>query len=302
MLRNTLLLASVFVLRIAILPAHSQDYKFAGLPGPLMTPYAINDAGDTAGQFCCAATNDIYGFPHMSYVYTSNGGFNVILPPQGLHVNSFAAGISNGATVVGGYSDNFSVTHGFRFDATVGTFFTVDYPGALSTAALGINDSSQIVGVFCTKTTGCSPLVSQGDHCFSLVHGVFTQIDYPGAIATACNAVNNKGDIVGIYLSPTQFKGFLYSNGVFTTIDPAPSFYSSAEGINDSGEIVGSFLNPSNRTHGFVYRSGVFTTVDVPEAISTELFGVNRSGKVVGIEIIPKGLVTTSRAFVATPQ
>ena len=301
-MRNILSLASVFILGIAVTPAHSQNYKFSGLPGPVMTPYAINDAGDTAGQFCCAATNDIYDFPPMSYVYTSSSGFNVILPPQGLHAGgSFAAGINNGERVVGSYSDNSYKSHGFWFDVS-GTFRTLDYPGALSTAALGINDSSQIVGVFCTKTTGCSPTVSQGDHCFSLLNGVYTQIDYPGALGTACNAVNNKGDIVGIYLGATQFKGFLYSNGVFTTIDPAPSFYSSAQGINDSGEIVGSFLNPSNRSHGFSYQSGVFTTVDVPGAISTQLNGVNRSGKVVGLETVPKGVVTTGRGFVGIPQ
>jgi uncharacterized membrane protein len=301
MRRNAFALVFLFVCGIA-LPASSQTYKFADLPGPSMTPFAINDGGDTAGQFCCAATNDIYDFPEMSYVSTSSSGFNVILPPQGLHINSFAAGLNNGDTVVGGYSDNSSVTHGFRFDAGVGTFKTLNFPGALSTAALGINDSSQIVGVFCTKKDACSSTVSSGDHCFSLVNGTYTQIDYPGAIATACNAVNSKGDIVGIYSSATQFKGFLYSNGVFTTIDPAPSLYSGAQGINDLEEIVGSFIDSSNKTHGFIYKAGTFTTFDAPGSLGTQLFGVNHAGKVVGTETILKGLVTVGRSFVATPQ
>jgi len=302
MRRSIFAFTFVFVCGIALTSAHSQVYKFSDLPGPSMTPYAINDAGDTTGQFCCGATNDIYDFPKMSYVYTSSAGFNVILPPQGLHVNSFAAGLNNSDTVVGGYSDNSSVTHGFRFDVGVGTFRTLNFPGSLSTAALGINDSSQIVGVFCTKINACSSTVSTGDHCFSLVNGTFTQIDYPSAIATACNSVNNKGDIVGVYLSATQFKGFLYSNGVFTTIDPSPSLYSSAQGINDLGEIVGSFIDSSNKTHGFTYKSGTFTTFDAPGSLGTQLFGVNHSGKVVGIETVPKGFFTVSRSFMATPK
>ena len=107
---------------------------------------------------------------------------------------------------------------------------------------------------------------------------------------------------MGVYESPTQFKGFLYSNGTFTTIDPAPSHYSGAQGINDLGEIVGTFVDTANKTHGFIYQSGTFTTFDAPGSIGTELYGVNRTGTVVGVAIVLKGNVTAFRAFVATPQ
>jgi probable HAF family extracellular repeat protein len=284
------------------LSAQSQTYKFSSPSGPQLSPAAINDSGSTAGSFCCGATNDIYDFPPMSYVYTSDLGFNVILPPQGLHNGSYVSGINNGAKVVGGYTDNSFRSRGFSFDTTVGIFKTLDYPGALSTSAAGINDANLIVGTFCTTKSACGGNVSAGAHGFSFLNGNATQIDYPGALATGCNSVNNNGDIVGIYSSGTQLKGFLYSKGVFTTIDPAPSLYSVATGINDLGEIVGTYLDPSNKTHGFVYKAGVYTTFDVPGALGTELSGVNRSGTLVGIEIIPKGAVTASKAFIATPQ
>lgn len=93
---------------------------------------------------------------------------------------------------------------------------------------------------------------------------------------------------MGVYESPTQFKGFLYSNGTFTTIDPAPSHYSGAQGINDLGEIVGTFVDTANKTHGFIYQSGTFTTFDAPGSIGTELYGVNRTGTVVGVAIVLK--------------
>jgi hypothetical protein len=47
--RNIFALTFVFICGIALTPAHSQVYKFSDLPGPSMTPYAINDAGSAPG-------------------------------------------------------------------------------------------------------------------------------------------------------------------------------------------------------------------------------------------------------------
>ena len=71
------------------------------------------------------------------------------------------------------------------------TFANIDYPGATSTQALGINPRGDIVGVYTSAGQ---------DHGFLLSGGNYTLIDFPGATtATYANAINARGDIVGSY-------------------------------------------------------------------------------------------------------
>lgn len=50
--------------------------------------------------------------------------------------------------------------------------------------------------------------------------GVFTPIDYPGAVFTFAGGINNAGEIGGWYLdSSFNFHGFLLQSGNFTTFD-----------------------------------------------------------------------------------
>jgi hypothetical protein len=66
--------------------------------------------------------------------------------------------------------------HGFVLKH--GSFTTIDYPGAGTTAAIGINSQGDIVGSHSDDTSG-SPSALHG---FLLRQGTFTTLTYPGRL------------------------------------------------------------------------------------------------------------------------
>lgn len=94
--------------------------------------------------------------------------------------------------------------------------------------------------------------------------GTFTTISVPGAYSTdAACGINDSGDIVGVYISPTlnplygyPANGFSDVGGTFTTINVPGAGDTVAEGINNSGVIVGYYQQtssyPSLGTAGFI--------------------------------------------------
>src|SRR5262249_16423992 len=100
-----------------------------------------------------------------------------------------------------------------------GSFTTVDFPGARSTQALGINPRGDIVGQY-DDAEGVT-------HGFLLSGGQFTSFDFPGATRTTAFGINPRGDIVGLYRSSGTTSceavvpgfvchGYLLSGGEFT--------------------------------------------------------------------------------------
>lgn len=73
------------------------------------------------------------------------------------------------------------------------SFTTIDFPGALGTAAYGINNAGQIVGSRKTTSDGRSS-------GFLLSAGSFTNIDFPpGTFSGGALGINDAGQIVGEY-------------------------------------------------------------------------------------------------------
>jgi probable HAF family extracellular repeat protein len=156
------------------------------VPGAQNTvPIGINDVGTIVGQ---------HGF-----VY-SNGSFTTLDAPGALASSTDANGINNAGQIVGAFLDNSSIGHGFLY--TAGLFTTIEVPGALYTAAFGINDAEQIVGLFGD---------SAGTHGFVDTGGSFTEFDVPGSSSsTWAYGINNAGQIVGYFQSNSGgFQGFL---------------------------------------------------------------------------------------------
>ena len=70
----------------------------------------------------------------------------------------------------------------------------------------------------------------------------FTDVNYPGAVWTVAQEINDSRQIVGYYADTAGGRhGFLLSGGTYTTIDcPSPyTVSSSAFGIHNLGQIVG---------------------------------------------------------------
>ena len=114
--------------------------------------------------------------------------------------------------------------------------------------------------------------------------------DFPNATATRGIAINNNGDVVGLFIdSSGAFKGYeRFANGTFSAaiVDPNDNQnYTRALGINDSGTIVGSYLNVTGNLteyHGYVLRGSTFTTYDVGGPYSTDAYAINSAGDITG--------------------
>jgi hypothetical protein len=160
--------------------------------------------------------------------------------------------------------------------AGAATFTTLDFPGAFSTEALGINETGDIVG---------DHKDGSGNHGFLMSGGAFTSIDVPGASSTRAMSIDQSGNIVGAFDDSVGEHGFLLStDGIFTTIDdPGSAQGSRTSGIDTSGAMVGDFTDADGAAHGVVLNpNGSFATIDVPGAIDTLLNGSDASDEVVG--------------------
>jgi probable HAF family extracellular repeat protein len=164
-------------------------------------------------------------------------------------------------------------------------YTTIDFPGAVESGAVGINNLGQIVGGY--------QLGDGSRHGFLLSGGVFSTVDDPSATSGSENVgINNSGQIVGAYdLNSLEGEntfegvhGFLYTASTFINIDfPATGVTNTtANRINDSGAIVGVYRIMDGPGNGFLDVSGVFTTVNVPGKVGTHCNGINNAGEIVG--------------------
>jgi hypothetical protein len=159
-----------------------------------------------------------------------------------------------------------------------GSFSLIQYPGSnlIATQASGINDSGEIIGTY----SGPPPHTSV--HSYSLSAGVYTNIDYPGALDTYANGINDRGQIVGYYYAKPGH-GYLLSGGIYTIINYPNTNETYPTGINDSDQIVGVFFQTGTSVaQGFLLSGGMYTTIDFPGAEITYVTGINDNGQIVG--------------------
>jgi uncharacterized membrane protein len=114
-------------------------------------------------------------------------------------------GINDAGQMVGGFNDASGRAHGWTSDA-IGSFTTLDAPGADFTDITGINDAGQIVGQFYVGPT---------PHTFLYAAGSFTTIDLPGATEIV-RGINDGGQVVGWIVSPIPEPGsmLLFGSGL----------------------------------------------------------------------------------------
>ncbi len=113
----------------------------------------------------------------------------------------------------------------------------------------------------------------------------YTNIDYPGALISQPEAVNDHGKVVGWYQDSTGLHGFYWDGTNYTTLDfPGNSGGTLAQGINNDGVISGEYLTSNGTaTHGFILENGVYTSYDYPGFTGeTDGMGINNNGAVTG--------------------
>src|SRR5260370_10196983 len=102
-------------------------------------------------------------------------------------------------------------------------------PDTMERYTHGVSGKGQIVG---TSLKSCT-------RGFLLQGGVFTQIDYPGAVATEAYGINKTGQIVGLYYGGGRDHGFVLQGGIYTTVDAPSSTRTLALGNNSGGQVAG---------------------------------------------------------------
>jgi probable HAF family extracellular repeat protein len=183
--------------------------------------------------------------------------------------------INDHGRIVGQFTDSHGNAHGFLYEEE--SFCQIDYPSASGTSLLGINNLGQIVGMF------NGPAATSG---FFYDRGTFgPPLMYPsGGNFTIANALNDRGEIVGVYQDATPGgHSFLLKAGNYSPIIFPGSSESSAEAINNSGQIVGDFPDATG-THGFIYleNAGAFTPPLTCPKATMALRGINNGGQIVG--------------------
>jgi hypothetical protein len=128
------------------------------------------------------------------------------------------------------------------------SFFTVPGSEVNGASVGGLNDWDQISGYYLDDVTGLPHgFIKDGSH--------YTTLDVPGAFYTIGGAINNEGDVAGLYVNPdTSHHGFLWSKGKFVTVDATVSGSIGTEwiGLNNHGDLAGIYFDATHATHAVI--------------------------------------------------
>jgi hypothetical protein len=125
-----------------------------------------------------------------------------------------------------------------------------------------------------------------GLHGYLFENGNFTTIDQGsgdhGFTLTEAIGINNRGEIVGDFLEPNLFRGFIGRNNSFQLFEIPSQGDTFLGSINDKGDYVGVYSDTNLAQHGFLNQQGGFLTLDFPGAATTFASGINAHGTIIG--------------------
>jgi uncharacterized membrane protein len=254
------------------------DHDPPYIPGTGTWLTGINDSGQAVGAYNTSSTI-------VSFLY-SNGGFTDLPSDFGLD----AEGISDNGTIVGGNAI-----------LSPGNSLTQLQDGGDQTFGNSISSNAAYVAGFYIDTSGSAPIADG----FVYSGGVYTTLDYPGATDTDISGINDLGQMVGFYETPSAAGAFYYDGSNFTTLN-APGCTSDntrAAGINDLGQIVG-YCESTGQS--FLLSDGTYSFFQVPGTDTfTEALAINNTGTIVGTYFDLSGGSTVSNpapqyGFIAT--
>jgi hypothetical protein len=175
------------------------SFRTLDVPGTTFNQLlGINDLAEYAGYYQ-------YGAKNLFEPYVTLHDHSIMLLPI---ANAQATGINNGTSptneasrlVSGFYNDSAGNSHGFLWQLGM-PLTPVNYPGAVSTQVLGLNNVGQAVGSY---TAGG---VTHG-FVYTEISKTFQSIDFPSTggapVSTVVNGINDHGAIVGFYTPAGQ--------------------------------------------------------------------------------------------------
>jgi probable HAF family extracellular repeat protein len=133
--------------------------------------------------------------------------------------------------------------------------------GGLGSAARGVNDQDEVVGVSGISSSGSTEVF----RAFLYKNGHMTNLGTLGGVASEASAMNDSGEIVGESLTSAGVPhGFLYEHGRIIDLNsliPANSGFviTNAEDVNDRGQNVAlaHSTDPQNTTQSVVLLNPV---------------------------------------------
>jgi hypothetical protein len=286
-------------------PASGTQYSFQTLnnSGDLTFNQllGINDEGLIAGYFGSGAA----GHPNKGYLLEPSHTqyVNENFPGS---VQTQVTGLNNEGITVGFWSsmNNASMmndNHGFVDVA--GHFRTADFPTGSPASPpvdqlLGVNDAGVAVG-FYTDANG-----NNHGYEYNIFTNRYSTVSEAGTTSLTAAAINDRGDVAGIYTNGGTTDGFLkVRNQTFISLAVPGASSTMALGVNNNDEVVGVFVPSSNASalEGFTWTTQHgFTTVNDPNgATATTINGVNDRGDLVGFYVDANG---NTDGFLATPQ
>jgi probable HAF family extracellular repeat protein len=256
--------------------------------GPNSDAYAINDAGQVAGE-ADTSFADQYGSPlHQAFLYA--GGTMTNLFPSD-HLASSARAINAGGQVAGLRDFQIRIgviTHAFRYGG--GVTDDLGTLGGSFSIAWGLNDAGDVVGgtqVFDTY----QPFLYAG--------GTMTSL----AASGEAYSINDAGHVAGRVGNDARgLDAFLYHDGILERLGGL-GLYNYPSAVNANDQIVGSYTDDFSTYRPFVYADGAF--MDLNDLVPTgtgwtlaQALGLNDVGQIVGMGTAPDGGL---RGFLLTP-
>jgi probable HAF family extracellular repeat protein len=258
----------------AALHAYTYSYESLDYPGAEETwANGINDIGEIVGIYLDAT--GLHGFH-----YDGLGTYASLDYPGARRTTPQA--VNNVGEVVGYWDVTSGIERSFHYADE--TWTALDYPDPTHdyTRATDLNDAGQIVGYY---FTGPDYLYTD-IYAFVYEAGSWTSLQYPDALYTWGEGINNTGQIVGYFQETAGGRhAFVYemATGVFTRLDFPGADWTYALDVSDSGHIVGVYKTGLG-WHGFIYDGATWTTVDYDGAGTTDTWAaaINNPGRIVG--------------------
>src|SRR5215211_224742 len=252
----------------------------AAMPASADPPAAA--AGTTSHGFLAArGVLDAIDHPDATTVPASPNG----------QAGTGTTAINDRGQILGAYEGADRVIRHFVRDRQ-GRFTEIEEPPGGSTfdEYVDINNRGEIVGFYNdddgVTTTGF--LRSR--------KGRFTGINVPGSLVTGPLKLNDRRQVVGIYVDPGgTLHGFLWDDGDFETIDVPGAAATAVLGIDNRARMVGSYIDAQGAYRGFLReRDGDITAI--PEAPGaeptmggTQPAAINERGQIVGVAYDGRG-------------
>jgi hypothetical protein len=176
-------------------------------------------------------------------------------------------GVNASGAIAGDYVDSKSVQHAMILAGkkltSVDNKACAAITGAGGIAFYGINTAGAAAGWCTSAKTGL-------DTGFVYSGGKFTAVNFPKSNGTQVTGINDKGEVVGLYLDSTNLThGFSKIGTKYTKIDVTGGTNTVAWGVNNAGQITVYTTNSAGTFDSYLVTGKKFKKIDNPNAGTT---------------------------------